>query len=83
MMETEQRMLKGFVTAGSLSSEDIDAVDKSVSGLRCSASDPGGKELTLLMCHCRRPTVRAEEEGTACGTRRMDSYQRIATGLAR
>jgi len=29
MMETEQRMLKGFVTAASLSSEDIDATDKS------------------------------------------------------
>jgi hypothetical protein len=30
MMETEQRMLKGFVTAATLSSEDIDAMDKSV-----------------------------------------------------
>lgn len=30
MMEMEQRMLKGFVTAASLSSEDIDAVDRSV-----------------------------------------------------
>jgi hypothetical protein len=38
MMETERRMLKGFVTAGSLSSEDIGAVDKSVSEL-CSALD--------------------------------------------
>ena len=30
MMEIEQRMLKGFVTATRLSSEDIDAVDRSV-----------------------------------------------------
>jgi DNA repair and recombination protein RAD54B len=37
MVETERRMLKGFVTAGSLSSEDIGAVDKSVSELWCSA----------------------------------------------
>ena len=33
MVETERRMLKGFVTAASLSSEDIGAVDKSVSEL--------------------------------------------------
>jgi DNA repair and recombination protein RAD54B len=32
MMEIEQRMLKGFVTAASLSSEDTDAVDRSVRG---------------------------------------------------
>jgi len=32
-------MLKGFVTAKSLSSEDIGEMDKSVSELCCSASD--------------------------------------------
>jgi len=37
MAETERRMLKGFVTAASLSSEDIGAVDKSVSEPRCPA----------------------------------------------
>ena len=83
MKETERRMLKGFVTAASLSSEDIDAVDKSVSGLWCSVSDPGGKELTPLICHCRRPTVRPEEESATRSTRRMDSHQRITTRLAR
>ena len=53
MMETEQRMLKGFVTAASLSSEDIDAMDKSVSEQWLSASDPVRKELTPLICHCQ------------------------------
>lgn len=51
MAETERRMLKGFVTAASLSSEDIDAVDKSVSEPCCSG--PGKKELTPLKCHDR------------------------------
>ena len=43
MVETERRMLKGFVTAASVSSEDIDAVDKSVSELWCAALGPVGK----------------------------------------
>lgn len=67
-------MLKGFVTAASLSSEDIDAMDKSVSNPRRSASDLAGKGLI-----CRRLTVRAEEEGAACGARRVDSHRRVAT----
>lgn len=59
MMETEQRMLKGFVTAASLSSEDIDAMDKSVSELWCSASDRVGTAIdafytSSLMTHSMR-----------------------------
>jgi len=53
MVETERRMLKGFVTAASLSSEDIDAMDKSVSELWCSVLGPVRKELTPLICYCR------------------------------
>ena len=41
-------MVKGFVTAASLSSEDIGAVDKSVSELWCSALGPVRKRLTPL-----------------------------------
>lgn len=54
MMEAESRMLKGFVTAASLSSEDIEAMDKSVSELEFSVPVPGmekAKELTPFICH--------------------------------
>lgn len=56
MMETERRMLKGFVTAGSLSSEDIGAVDKSVSetvvlGLGLGMKRADVLNMSLLMTH--------------------------------
>lgn len=83
MAETERRMRKGFVTAASLSSDDIGATDKPVSELWYLALDPVRKQLTPLICHCRLPTVRAEEEGATRGAGRMDPHQRIATRLPR
>ena len=71
MAETERRMSKGFVTAASLSSEDIDAVDKSVSERWRSALGLVWKKTDALN---QSPTVRAEEESATRGAGRMDSH---------
>lgn len=52
MMKIEQQMSKGFVTAASLSSEDIDAVDRSVSETLGPGPRHKKSRLPNLTCDC-------------------------------